>query len=279
MPFKMQAKKGYFEPLFIVWMRRVRFKNALLKGFIYDAIYFLLIINRCSISLVWSSSSQSLPIPGELRAFLHFIFSSYDRVYWFTALNRLQRGFAMNIVKIEKVAALFELTGVIIILLFAFIFQFVLYELPCPLCLLQRIGFVCIAFGFLLNLRFGFRPSHYSIIILSGLFTAFVALRQIALHIIPGTGVYGSAIFGLHLYTWSFIAAMLIVIVSTLLMGVDRQYQPTLSIRWPRFSHFLFGLLTLLILANIISVILECGLNVCPDNPIHYKLIGQLNTK
>ncbi len=39
----------------------------------------------------------------------------------------------------------------------AYIFQFVLHELPCPLCLLQRIGMLGAAFGLLLNVRFGLR--------------------------------------------------------------------------------------------------------------------------
>src|SRR5258708_5735838 len=136
-----------------------------------------------------------------------------------------------TIIFFDQLVNMFELTIVVIILLTAFVFQFNLRELPCPLCLLQRVGFLCIAFGFLLNLRFGFRPSHYSIVLISGLFTSFVALRQIALHVIPGSGAYGSGIFGLHLYTWSFVAAMAITIATTLLLGIDRQYKTRVSIR------------------------------------------------
>src|SRR5579862_2934195 len=91
------------------------------------------------------------------------------------------------IVPTERLASLFELVAVITVLAMTLLLQFVFNELPCPLCLLQRIGFVGIAYGLLLNLRFGFKPSHYAVVILSGLFTAFVALRQIALHVIPGT--------------------------------------------------------------------------------------------
>ena len=48
------------------------------------------------------------------------------------------------------------------VLLAAFAFQLVLDELPCPLCLLQRVGFVIVAVGPILTIRYGPRPSHYS---------------------------------------------------------------------------------------------------------------------
>jgi disulfide bond formation protein DsbB len=181
---------------------------------------------------------------------------------------------SLPVVYFQRLANLFEVAGVFIVLAMAFYLQFVFNELPCPLCLLQRFGFMAIAFGFLLNLRFGFRPSHYAIILLSSLFTAFVAMRQIALHVIPGTGSYGSAIFGMHLYTWSFICAMLIVISTSLLLGVDRQYLAKVRKKdlWQYVVHILFALLVFLVIANIVSTICECGFAACPDNPTRYVL-------
>ena len=40
----------------------------------------------------------------------------------------------------------------------ALVMQFVFGELPCPLCLLQRVALVGVAYGLLLNLRFGPQP-------------------------------------------------------------------------------------------------------------------------
>lgn len=167
-----------------------------------------------------------------------------------------------------------ELVGIFVTLLMAFAFQLMLHELPCPLCLLQRIGFISIAFGFLMNLRFGLRPSHYALVILAALFTSFVALRQIALHVVPGTGTYGSPLFGLHLYTWSFIVSMCIIFFTTLFLGIDRQYEAASikNMRYPKLTHTLFGIMTILIVANIVSVFLECGLQECPENPVSYKI-------
>jgi hypothetical protein len=60
--------------------------------------------------------------------------------------------------------------------------------------------------------------------LLFAVFSAMVALRQIALHVLPGEGGYGTALFGLHLYTWSFIVASLIIVYSAIILGMDIQY-------------------------------------------------------
>lgn len=182
--------------------------------------------------------------------------------------------------KLEKIFNLLELLGVIVILALALILQYIYHELPCPLCLLQRIGFFGIIFGLLLNLRFGFRPSHYAIVLMSGIFTSAVSLRQIALHIIPGTGSYGTPLFGLHLYTWSFIFAVIIIIVTTLLLGIDRQYQEgylDTNRSWNFLTHSMFFLVSIIMVINLISIFLECGLKQCPDNPVNYEVLSQSN--
>lgn len=174
----------------------------------------------------------------------------------------------------QHLANAVEISGVILVLILAFVFQFILKELPCPLCLLQRVGFIFIAFGGLLNMRFGVRPSHYSIILISALFTSFVALRHIALHVIPNTGAYGSPIFGLHLYTWVWIVSMFIVIATSLMLGVDRQYSITMQENksWKTLTNILFMIVIALIIANLINLIVQCGFQPCPANPVDYAL-------
>ena len=86
------------------------------------------------------------------------------------------------------------LLGCSAILVVAFGYQFALGELPCPLCLLQRAAFAAAGLGFALSVRFGPRPSHYGVVILSALAGAAVAGRQVALHVVPGTGGYGSTL-------------------------------------------------------------------------------------
>ena len=174
--------------------------------------------------------------------------------------------------KIENLCNSIEVAGVAVVLLIAFCLQVVLDELPCPLCLLQRIGFFLIATGFLMNLRFGLHPSHYAMVILGCVYTCLVALRQIALHIVPGTGSYGFPIFGLHLYTWSFIGSVIILVITTFLMSVDRQYLVPIKKKNSLYTvtNALFAILILLLIMNIIGVLYECGLSQCPDNPTKY---------
>ena len=91
------------------------------------------------------------------------------------------------------------------LLVIAFVDQLWFRDLPCPICILQRAGFVAAGFGIALNLLFGPRPSHYGMTIVGAAVGAAIAMRQILLHIVPDSGSYGNAVFGMHLYSWAFI--------------------------------------------------------------------------
>lgn len=154
--------------------------------------------------------------------------------------------------------------------------QLAFTDLPCPLCLLQRVGFLLIAFGLLLNVRFGFLVGHYSIILISALYTSFVALRQIALHVIPGTGSYGNPFLGYHLYTWSFVVSMSLIITNCFLLGIQSQYQSKdFLYKWRNLSNLMFALAVVVVLGNIILTIFECQFSTCPDNLTAYELIAK----
>src|SRR4029079_8013223 len=98
------------------------------------------------------------------------------------------------------------------------------------------------------------------------------ALRQIALHVVPGTGFYGSPIFGLHLYTWSFIISMLIIIASSFILGIDRQYENKIlnKMKSHWFTHLLFAITAIILIINIVLLVLQCGFGDCPENPTEY---------
>ena len=107
----------------------------------------------------------------------------------------------------------------------AFAAQLMLRELPCPLCLLQRILFALLAIGPILNIRFGPRPSHYALSLLAAVVGASVSTRQVLLHILPGDAGYGSALLGYHYYTWALIAfiAAIVLLAAMLLFDRDRK--------------------------------------------------------
>jgi disulfide bond formation protein DsbB len=161
------------------------------------------------------------------------------------------------------------------VLIVAFFDQLVLHDLPCPLCILQRAGFVAAGFGLALNLKFGPRASHYAVMIISALAGAMVAGRQILIHIAPGSGFYGSALFGLHFYTWAFIVFMMIVLGTAFMLLFDRQFAAgeASSVRLTGLALGAFALFALLALGNGVSTVLECASGLCPDNPVDYLLL------
>lgn len=160
------------------------------------------------------------------------------------------------------------------IILSAYFIEFFMHEIPCPLCLLQRFGFLTIAFGLLLNLKFGVQIQHYGIVLLGAIFTAGIAIRQILLHIFTASGVYGTAIFGFHLYTWAFVVALGVIffIAIELLFNKILQNTETLrSARMKKIIHGVFALTIALTLANAITTFLICGFTSCPESPATYK--------
>ena len=176
-----------------------------------------------------------------------------------------------------KIINFLEVIGIIFILLLAMLYQFWLNELPCPLCLIQRIGFFGLAIALLFNFKFGQRPSHYAIALLFSMLISFASLRQIVLHIVPGTGGYGSVIFGFHMYTWSFILSMFINIVTICVLGLDRQYysDELYRTKWRTIRNILFLLIIILLIVNIVFVFKECGLYFCPSDPTQYLVWTQ----
>ena len=169
--------------------------------------------------------------------------------------------------------------AVCVVLLVAYFYQFFLHELPCALCLLQRVGFVAVGFGLGLNLLYGPRPHHYALMIIAAMFGAGTAVRQILLHIVPGTGHYGSPFLGLHYYTWAAICFFLIILGSALMLLFESQYEKgKTAVETGRFggnklAAGAFFLMLFLSIANAGSTLLQCGLGICDDPPTNYKLL------
>ena len=165
--------------------------------------------------------------------------------------------------------ALFALSGVLLV---AFYYQIVLAELPCPLCALQRVGFIVAGTGLILNLRVGYSPAHYGLVLLTAVVAGSASLRQIALHIVPGTGHYGSALFGMHFYTWAFVGyGALVVYVGVLLLLLGSRSPARERVPSPRpLAALACWLFLAMAAANVAAFLLECGFGPCPDNPVGY---------
>ena len=113
--------------------------------------------------------------------------------------------FSLNPARGSRILNGLALLGVTGALGVDFFWQFAYGELPCPLCLLQRVALVMAGVGFLLNLRMGPSPMHYAMSIAGALGGMLASGRQVLLHIMPGDPRYGEPFMGLHFYTWAFI--------------------------------------------------------------------------
>jgi disulfide bond formation protein DsbB len=167
------------------------------------------------------------------------------------------------------------LYAVALVLAAAFAAQLVLHELPCPLCLLQRILFATLAIGPILNIRFGPRPSHYATSLLAATVGAVVSTRQVLLHIMPGDAGYGSALMGYHYYTWALIGFIAAIVLLASILLFDRQFDDTAPqpISGDAFAQAAVWLVIGLTALNVVSTLLECGFGACADNPIVYELL------
>ncbi len=170
----------------------------------------------------------------------------------------------------QRVLDTLALLGLSGVLLVAFWYQFVQGELPCPLCALQRAGFIVAGVGLVLNLRAGYAPAHYGIVLLAAVAAGSASLRQIALHVVPDTGTYGSALLGFHFYTWAFVGfGALVAYVGAMLVlapaASDARAPATGAIA--RFACLLFLVLAA---GNAVAFLLQCGLGPCPDDPVGY---------
>lgn len=162
------------------------------------------------------------------------------------------------------------------VLAMAFYSQFTQDELPCPLCLLQRIATVAVLCGLMLNVVKGSKPDHYSIMIISAFFGAAVSLRQISLHIVPGTGSYGAPFLGMHYYTWAFMVFALVILGTAIIAAYSTQYHGQKFIPFREQS----GIAKVAIVVALIFVAMnamvtfaECGPLQCPDDPTTYWLL------
>ncbi len=180
-----------------------------------------------------------------------------------------------------------EIVGVMFVILGAFWFQFAKGELPCPLCLLQRMGMILATFGpayVLIRMHVdddSVTPASraatgFGMAILGGMLGMAMAARQVLLHILPGDPGYGDAVMGMHLYSWAVVVFIVVICTSGITLLFHRELAPDRATRpMPWWTKATLGLLLLVIVANILNAFAISGFHLfLPDNPEHYQLFG-----
>ena len=169
------------------------------------------------------------------------------------------------------------LVAVDTVLVLAFADQLWFRDLPCPICILQRAGFIAAGFGIALNLIFGPRPSHHGLAILGAVVGGIMSADQVLHYVVPGSGSYGNAIFGLHLYSWALIMFVAIVVGCGVMLLFDRQYEASgpPPLRQVTLPILAVALLALLAVGNVLSTLAICGVGLCPEAPGGYLIFHE----
>ena len=175
------------------------------------------------------------------------------------------------LVTLNHVFLLLMLAVIAGILSAAMTMQFVYGELPCPLCLLERVALFGVAFGIMLNFRHGFTYRNTGISLLFAIFLLVVSTRQTLLDIYPrpGHAYIGSAVFGLHMPVWSILIALAILTgyaLKLIALGNDDHVAKSEITSRPLLSQ-VANILSVYVVAlcaiNFAAVFLQCGLSEC----------------
>ena len=157
------------------------------------------------------------------------------------------------------------------ILTAAMTLQYAKGELPCPLCLLQRVALFGVCFGIMQNFRSGFSYQNTGFSQLFAIFLLIVSVRQSLLDIYPRPGhkYIGSAVFGIHMPVWSIIIALCLLIAfaaKLAVLGGDQHLRDNDVKTFPMLDRAA-KLLSLYVIAlcaiNLVSVVLQCGFGQC----------------
>ncbi len=178
-------------------------------------------------------------------------------------------------VRIAHLLNVLALLAISFVLLFAFYDQFANGDLPCPLCLLQRAGFVIVGTGLALNVLLGVDARHYGLMLLGAVAGGAAALRQVALHVVPGTGGYGAPFLGMHFYSWAFVLFAVVVLGTGVMLALGPA-RVSERVRRGGLGLVAVALFAVMALGNGVSTLAECGVGLCPDNPTSYEALDSL---
>ncbi len=153
----------------------------------------------------------------------------------------------------------------------ALAFQFGDGELPCPLCLLQRVAMFGICFGIILDFRNGFSYRNVGLSLLCAIFLLIVSVRQTLLDIYPreGHAYIGSAVFGIHMPVWSIIITLFLLMayaVQLCVLGGDMDLPKIPASAFPilkRIGSAVSLYVIALAVVNLVAVLLQCGVGQC----------------
>jgi disulfide bond formation protein DsbB len=173
----------------------------------------------------------------------------------------------------------------------AYVYQFYYRELPCTLCLLQRVAMMAVAIGAAMNVMLGPDPRHYGVCLVSALFGGVVSLRQTMLHINPYFDTaaakptlsaatnppFGQSVMGFDLYVWGVVVFGTVILAVGIIQLFRGQFRTTgPDPAWlARLAVVGVGLVFAMAALETLTTFLECGVGDCPnDGSWHWWILS-----
>jgi len=172
------------------------------------------------------------------------------------------------------------LFAIAFILTAALIMQLLYHEIPCPLCLLQRVAYLGIGFGIILNLRNGYSMRNEGLCLIMIIVLLMISTHQTLLDIYPRPGhqYIGTSILGLHMPVWSIVFSIIFLLSDALrfsllsygdyLKQAHLSLHPTLQL----MSKSIIWIIISIAAINLILSFLQCGFDGC--HTFGYKLLS-----
>ncbi|MFI6939135.1 disulfide bond formation protein B [Streptomyces sp. NPDC050418] len=161
--------------------------------------------------------------------------------------------------------------------------QFLSWDYPCPLCMVQRMFMLLAALGAAWIVRRGMTGTltgrdymtGWGLALVAVMAGGFTSWRQTMLHILPGDEGYGSPVLGLHMYVWAWILFMASVVAIGIVLAFAHQTAATRLPATPLYRTAglaVLGFMGLVIVVNLVAVFLLEGFHwFLPDDPESYR--------
>jgi disulfide bond formation protein DsbB len=162
------------------------------------------------------------------------------------------------------------------ILTAAMVMQYAFGEIPCPLCLLQRVAMFGCCFGLMQQLRSGTSQRGTGIALIFTVLLLVISVRQTLLDLFPRPGhdYVGSAVFGIHLPVWSVVISVALLLGFAIRLALFGGAPDTADAE-RRLPHAVVQALAVYVIVicaiNFLSVVAQCGLDQC--HTFGYRLL------
>ena len=171
-------------------------------------------------------------------------------------------------VTLDRLILLLMLSVLAGILTAAMAIQFVNRDIPCPLCLLQRVAMFGCCFGLIQQLRCDGSQQGGGIGLVFSVLLLVISARQTLLDLFPRPGhtYVGGAVFGVHMPVWSVFIAVALLLGFAVRLAIFGGPRPAPEAEGSVLRRLAYGLgLYVVVICgiNCLAVLAQCGLGEC----------------